>query len=162
MPTDRLAIRLYASVALRNHPDNRFCTGFTLSGAEGYFPSIVPPLKIRSPLFVCQSLMSRTRSAINLNIIFSSFYNFILRNTEKKHSKTYDYTQYVSGRDYIFESIDNQAKGYMTGLRTGIQRGDYIILCNSSNTCRYQVEDIDYYSEPPDMWIALLQEVDFE
>ncbi|NMG20010.1 hypothetical protein DP116_11290 [Brasilonema bromeliae SPC951] len=106
--------------------------------------------------------MSRTRSAINLNIIFSSFYNFILRKTEKKHSKTYDYTQYVSGRDYIFESIDNQAKGYMTGQGTGIKRGDYIILCHSSRTCRYQVEDIDYYSEPPNMWIALLQEVDFE
>ncbi|MBW4630288.1 MAG: hypothetical protein KME49_33465 [Brasilonema octagenarum HA4186-MV1] len=106
--------------------------------------------------------MSRTRSAINLNIIFSSFYNYILRKTENKHSKTYDYTQYVSGRDYIFESTDNQTIGYMTGIRAGVQRGDYIILCNSSNTCRYQVEDIDYYSEPPDMWIALLQEVDFE
>ncbi|WP_246275585.1 hypothetical protein [Brasilonema bromeliae] len=50
----------------------------------------------------------------------------------------------------------------MTGQGTGIKRGDYIILCHSSRTCRYQVEDIDYYSEPPNMWIALLQEVDFE
>ncbi|WP_339381337.1 hypothetical protein [Brasilonema sp. UFV-L1] len=50
----------------------------------------------------------------------------------------------------------------MTGQGKGVKRGDYIILRDSSNACRYQVEDIDYYSEPPDMWIALLQKVDFE
>ncbi|MEI2581633.1 hypothetical protein [Scytonema sp. PRP1] len=50
----------------------------------------------------------------------------------------------------------------MTGQGKGIKRGDYIILCNGSQSCRYQVEEIDYYSEPPDMWIALLNDVSLQ
>ncbi|NMG05978.1 hypothetical protein DP117_03505 [Brasilonema sp. UFV-L1] len=106
--------------------------------------------------------MFHTRSGINLNIIFLSFYNFVFNKRKPLQTKTYDYTQDINGRDYIFESVDNQVKGYMTGQGKGVKRGDYIILRDSSNACRYQVEDIDYYSEPPDMWIALLQKVDFE
>ena len=103
--------------------------------------------------------MSYTRSGVNLNIIFLSLYKFILKRIKHSQTKTYDYTQYVSGRDYVFELADNQAKGYMTGQGKGIKRGDYIILYNGSKSCRYQVEEIDYYSEPPDMWIALLDDI---
>ncbi|MBW4630358.1 MAG: hypothetical protein KME30_00180 [Iphinoe sp. HA4291-MV1] len=110
--------------------------------------------------------MSHIRLGIHLNIIFLSLYKFLLgktlSKTKKLQSKTYDYTQYVNGHDYVFESVDNQTKGYMTGQGRGIKRGDYIILCDGSNAIRYQIEEIDYYSDPPDMWIALLQEVDFE
>lgn len=106
--------------------------------------------------------MSYTRSSINLNIIFLSLYKFILNKTKHSQNKTYDYTQYVGGRDYVFEPVDNQAKGYMTGQGKGIKCGDYIILYNGSKSCRYQVEEIDYYSDPPDMWIALLEKVTFE
>ncbi|ARV58395.1 hypothetical protein BZZ01_06870 [Nostocales cyanobacterium HT-58-2] len=106
--------------------------------------------------------MSYSRSGINLNIIFLSLYNFLFSKTKQSHSQTYDYTQRISGRDYVFESVDNQEKGYMTGWGKDIKRGDYIILRNGSSAYRYQVEEIDYYCEPPDMWIALLQKVDFE
>ncbi|NEQ19655.1 MAG: hypothetical protein F6K28_08885 [Microcoleus sp. SIO2G3] len=106
--------------------------------------------------------MSYIRAGINLNIIFLSLFKFILKKTKHSQTKTYDYTQYVGGRDYVLEPIDNQAKGYMTGQGKGIKRGDYIILYNGSKSCRYQVEEIDYYSEPPDMWIALLEKVTFE
>lgn len=102
--------------------------------------------------------MSHTRLGTNLNIIFLSFYKFILKKTKHSQNHTHDYTKYFCGRDYIFEPIDNETKGYMTGQGKGIKRGDYIILCNGSKSCRYQVEEIDYYSEPPDMWIALLDE----
>lgn len=101
--------------------------------------------------------MSYTRSGINLNIIFLSLYKFILKKTKDSKTKTYDYTQYISGRDYVFELADNQRKGYMTGHGRGIKRGDYIVLCNGSKSCCYQIEEINYYSEPPDMWIALLR-----
>ncbi len=103
--------------------------------------------------------MSSTRSSINLRVIFSSLFSFLLTKPKQQPNKTYDYTEYVCGRDYVFEPVDEMSKGYMTGQGKGIKRGDYIILKNGSNSCRYQVEEIDYYSEPPDMWMALLSKV---
>jgi hypothetical protein len=103
--------------------------------------------------------MSSTRSGINLVVIFSSLFSFLSNKPKQPQAKTYDYSQYVCGRDYVFEPVDDLKKGYMTGQGKGIKRGDYIILKNGSNSCRYQVEEIDYYSEPPDMWMALLNKV---
>ncbi len=60
------------------------------------------------------------------------------------------------GDDCVFEPIDGGSGGYMTGLRKGIERGDYLILADGSNSTRYQVLEIDYYSNSPDIWIALL------
>ena len=105
--------------------------------------------------------MSSTRSSINLSIIFLSLVNWIL--TKPKQRRTYDYTGFVCGRDYVFEPVDNNLKkGYMTGYGKGIKCEDYIILRNGSDSDLYQVEDIDYYSEPSDMWMALLQKVTVE
>jgi hypothetical protein len=102
--------------------------------------------------------MSSTRSSINFRVVFSSVFNFLLNKPKQQLNKTYDYTRYVSGQDYVFESGNDLKKGYMTGQGKGIKRGDYIILKKGSDSCQYQVEEIDYYSEPADMWIALLSE----
>ncbi|MBD2604537.1 hypothetical protein H6G81_08325 [Scytonema hofmannii FACHB-248] len=102
--------------------------------------------------------MSSTRSSMNLRVVFSSLFSFLLNKPKQQPNKTYDYTRYVNGRDYVFESVNDLKKGYMTGQGKGIKRGDYIFLKNGSDSCRYQVEEIDYYSNPADMWIALLSE----
>lgn len=74
-------------------------------------------------------------------------------------SKTHDYTQLEKGCDYIFEPVDGGSRGYMTGQRAGIKCGDIIVL-DESQQCRYRVKEIDYYSNPPDVWIALLDRID--
>jgi MioC protein len=79
--------------------------------------------------------------------------------TAKRKPKTHNYTQFVWGEDYIFEPIDEGNGGYMTGYGRGIVRGDYVILSKENNAYHYQVEKIDYYSNPSDMWIALLKTV---
>lgn len=101
--------------------------------------------------------MFSTRSGINLSVIISSLINLILTRRKQQKNKTYDYTQLVCGRDYVFEPTDNQTSCYITGQGRGIKSGDYIILQNGSGACRYQVEEINYYSDPPDMWMALLK-----
>ncbi|MEC4882649.1 MAG: hypothetical protein SAL70_15120 [Scytonema sp. PMC 1070.18] len=106
--------------------------------------------------------MFSTKSCLKLNIAFISLINF-LWNQPKQQRKIHDYTQCVCGDDYVFEyAIDNLSKGYMTSQRKGVKRGDIILLKNGFNSDVYQVEDIDYYSEPLDMWIALLQQLTFE
>ncbi|MCV3215223.1 hypothetical protein OGM63_17175 [Plectonema radiosum NIES-515] len=104
--------------------------------------------------------MSSTKSGINLRVIFSSLFSLLSNKAKQPQTKTYDYSEYVCGRDYVFElAVDDLNKGYMTGQGRGIKCGDYIIFKNGSNSCRYQVEEIDYYSQPRDMWIALLNKV---
>ncbi|MDF5728082.1 MAG: hypothetical protein PUP92_08585 [Rhizonema sp. PD38] len=101
--------------------------------------------------------MFSTGSGINLSVILSSLVKLISTKPKQQKNKTHDYTRLVCGRDYVFEPIDNQTRGYMTGQGRGIKSGDYIIFQNGSSACKYQVEEIDYYSEPPDMWMALLK-----
>lgn len=74
-------------------------------------------------------------------------------------SKTHNYTQYISGRDYVIEPVDgsNMEQGfYMTGHGKGIRQNDYIILSDSPAPAQYRVEKIDYYCDSSDLWIALL------
>ncbi|MBW4471950.1 MAG: hypothetical protein KME45_16310 [Stenomitos rutilans HA7619-LM2] len=47
----------------------------------------------------------------------------------------------------------------MTGQGKGIKPNDYILLQLESISRCYQVEVIDYYSQPSDMWIALLKSI---
>ena len=47
----------------------------------------------------------------------------------------------------------------MTARGKGVKLNDYIILQIGSESHRYQVDKIDYYSNPPDMWMALIKKV---
>ena len=106
--------------------------------------------------------------AVNFMDIISSTINFSvdflsktgsLQNQLQPKNRTHDYTQLVSGEGYIFELIYDGIRGYMTSSGKGVKPGDYIVLADDPNFPQYQVEKIDYYSNPPDMWIALLNRV---
>ncbi|MBH8552819.1 hypothetical protein I8751_10655 [Nostocaceae cyanobacterium CENA357] len=71
-------------------------------------------------------------------------------------NKIHDYSQLVWGRDYVFELLNEGTGGYMTGIGKSIELGDYIILRHSCQVYQYQVEEINYYRHPPDIYIALL------
>ncbi|MCP6759809.1 MAG: hypothetical protein NHB32_13830 [Fischerella sp. CENA71] len=102
--------------------------------------------------------MPFSRSGINLSVIYDFVMQlFFTTPTFQKH-KIHDFRGFVCGQDYVFEPVDGLKKGYMTAQRKGVKRGDWIILENDSRFYQYQVEEIDYYSEPPDMWIALLSQ----
>lgn len=69
---------------------------------------------------------------------------------------TYNYSRYSNGQDYIFSAIDsNQA--YLTAQGGNPQVGDFLILKLNHQTYRYEIRHIDYYCNPSDMWIALIQ-----
>ncbi|MBD1844706.1 hypothetical protein H6F89_15140 [Cyanobacteria bacterium FACHB-63] len=76
-----------------------------------------------------------------------------------RRRKTHDYTCYEMGIDYFFESISYGSKGYMTGQGKGIRKEDFLLLRFEGVSVVYQVEDINYYSNPSDMWTASLMKV---
>ncbi|MDF5738168.1 MULTISPECIES: hypothetical protein [unclassified Nostoc] len=77
----------------------------------------------------------------------------------KKKHKIHDYSQQLWGSDYVFERLNEGTIGYMTGIGKSIKPGERIILRQGSESYQYQVEEIDYYSDPSNMWIALLKQV---
>jgi hypothetical protein len=99
-------------------------------------------------------MSSTTKSATPPTLI--SLFNFLLNRIQQRRNKIYDYTQYVSGRDYVFEVSEDLAKAYMTAQGRGIKAGDRILIQKSDRIYHYDVEVIDYYSNPPDMWMACL------
>ncbi len=97
-------------------------------------------------------------SKLGINFINTrTLLNFFVAKLKGKKQKTYDYTRQVSGQDYVFEPIDNHTKGYMTAQGKGVAVGDFISLQNGTEIYHYQVEQIDYYSNPSDMWTAVLK-----
>ncbi|MEH2323948.1 MAG: hypothetical protein V7K32_10305 [Nostoc sp.] len=77
----------------------------------------------------------------------------------KNKNKIHDYSQQLWGIDYVFEHLNEGIIGYMTGIGRGIKPCDRIILRQDCGSYQYQVEEIDYYSDPSDMWIALLKKL---
>ena len=72
--------------------------------------------------------------------------------------KTHDLSSRTWGNNYSVMSIEN--KGHtinLTGWRKGISIGDYLIICNGSDTTRYIVQQIDYQDNPEDMFFATVR-----
>ncbi|MDX2230519.1 MAG: hypothetical protein NW220_12835 [Leptolyngbyaceae cyanobacterium bins.349] len=75
--------------------------------------------------------------------------------------KTHDYSHLVFGVDYVFEHLNELAnQGYMTAQKKGVKPGDYVILKQNDTLQKYCIQEINYYSSPNDMWIALLLKVE--
>lgn len=100
--------------------------------------------------------MLATKLGINF-INTSTLFNFVVTRLRARRIKTHDYTGQVSGQDYVFETIDDSTKGYMTAQGKGITVGDFITLQDGAEVYHYQVEQIEYYSNPSDMWTGVLK-----
>ena len=107
--------------------------------------------------------MSLFKTGINVSMILFSVLLPILTlaNTSSLKHKIHDYSKLIEGQDYVFEPVQGVG-GYMTATGKGIKPRDYIILQSGYKNYRYQVEEIEYYADPSDMWIALLKQVIFD
>lgn len=68
--------------------------------------------------------------------------------------KTHDYTKPRWGHDYTFSPVNGGLKGELMGWGMGIEAGDYLIIRNGDGSSRYQVDEIEYFADPKDMWKA--------
>jgi MioC protein len=98
----------------------------------------------------------------NINYLVTSLTDFLLkklvtRNKLKQQYKVHDYTQKYYNESYCFDSMDGDSWGYMTAQQHGVSKGDRILIVKDSRILQYEVEEIDYYANPSDMWIALLR-----
>lgn len=73
--------------------------------------------------------------------------------------KSYQIYRYAANQDQEFalnEIKDQSGSYYMTAQGAPVQPGDYIEITQSQQCAKYQVDDVEYYCDPPDMWRAVL------
>ncbi|NJM67342.1 MAG: hypothetical protein HC851_17535 [Acaryochloris sp. RU_4_1] len=87
-----------------------------------------------------------------LNEWFKHFFGYSYR--------TYHYNFDELGQSFVINEIEGTSGCYhMTAQGPRVKLGDSIEIRQLERTSKYQVNDIEYYGEPSDMWIALLREV---
>ncbi len=83
--------------------------------------------------------------------------DFLRRWLHKQVVHHYQVCNRVSG--YVFEvSSEHPGEYLMTAYKYGVKQGDVIEIHNAVDTKKYQVQDIDYYTNPPEMWCARLSD----
>jgi hypothetical protein len=77
---------------------------------------------------------------------------------EKVRNKVHSYQFADMGLEFVLEpATENHGYSLMTAQRFGVRSGDRIAFHDEAGTTEYRVSDIEYYSDPPDMWIAKLR-----
>lgn len=78
--------------------------------------------------------------------------------------RIHDFTRQTLEQDYCFGNADVESSTcpqfYMTGVGANIRQNDRIVLHQDAGATLYQVEQIDYYSNVPNLWMALLSRVE--
>ena len=91
--------------------------------------------------------------SIKLTVLLVLIVECIFPSLQKRK---HDFTQREAGLDYAFDPENHYKGGYLTGQNKNIKQGDLIILKVNQRFKKYEVEEIDYYSSPRDMWTAKL------
>lgn len=74
--------------------------------------------------------------------------------------KTYHYNFYDFQTNFVIHSLAENRDTYaMTAQGAHVQPGDFIEITQPEYNAKYQVDHIEYYSEPSDMWIAVLHPI---
>ncbi|NJM76114.1 MAG: hypothetical protein HC852_10370 [Acaryochloridaceae cyanobacterium RU_4_10] len=74
---------------------------------------------------------------------------------EKVRVRVHHYQLADKGVEFVCEPA-NHGYQVMTAQRSGVKCGDRIAFHTPSGHQEYRVADIEYYCDPPDMWIAKL------
>ena len=84
---------------------------------------------------------------------------FKRRRKRKQSVETHDYTKRHWGHDYVITRVEKRGQTiHMMGWGHGINAGDFILIESKSSDpganpdTRYQVAEVDYKSDPRDMW----------
>jgi|GEM_PF-1333071 len=91
--------------------------------------------------------------------ISNQFQKYLQR---KDSAKTFGYAASNVGETFVLDTTPNPSLSYMTSLQAGVQLGDYIQIYHPDKMTTYQIQEIEYYREPSDMWMAKLLKVDVD
>lgn len=83
--------------------------------------------------------------------------NYLFR---RNKTKIFSYDFCGIGENFVLEADLNTRSYYMTSLQAGAQLGDCVQIHHLDKTTTYQIQEIEYYTEPSDMWMARLLQIE--
>ncbi|WP_299489264.1 hypothetical protein [Acaryochloris sp. IP29b_bin.137] len=75
----------------------------------------------------------------------------------RRTNKIHRYEHADLNSDFCLEAAPDQSGFLMTSCKSGVRGGDLIQIRDVDGLHEYRVDEIDYYSDPADMWIAKLR-----
>jgi hypothetical protein len=83
--------------------------------------------------------------------------NYHKLKANNRRPKLYTYTKSADSYSFVIEAVNSASLQYcMTAYGAGIRVGDFIVISDQESSVTFTVESIDYYLDPPDLWIACL------
>lgn len=74
-----------------------------------------------------------------------------------RKSRVHRYEYSALSSDFCIETAPDQSGFFMTSCKAGVQKGDLVHIGDVDGFSEYRVDEIDFYSNPSDMWIAKLR-----
>lgn len=101
---------------------------------------------------------------MNIAILFKwgkfSISKQLLNNLFRKNkTKIFSYDARDIGKNLILEGDKKTRSYYMTSLQAGVQLGDCVRINHTDEIATYQIQKIEYYTEPVGMWMANLLKI---
>lgn len=84
----------------------------------------------------------------------------VLQVSFRRSNRTFYFNSDDTSQRFVISKVEQEADYYyMTAQGSHIKSGDTIKIMQYEQSSTFQVVDIEYYSEPSDMWIALLHKI---
>ncbi|WP_299486951.1 hypothetical protein [Acaryochloris sp. IP29b_bin.137] len=81
---------------------------------------------------------------------------FLEQRPQARRHKTHRYDQGQLGTEFFLETSTDSSVSYMTAQGPAVRPGDYIDIASPEGHLKFQVDEVEYYSDPADMWMAQL------
>jgi hypothetical protein len=108
-----------------------------------------------SDVFSGSSVFDRVRGFLPF---FQSKYAYSVK-SKCRQFKIHTYRNPENSTTFVLEpSKDDPLNYYMTGYGVDVKKGDFIVIEDDNSLMTYKVDCIDYYLDPPDLWMASLIE----
>jgi hypothetical protein len=80
-----------------------------------------------------------------------------IKKSDHSRARVHRYLKTFDSNEFALDPVGKNALEFsMTGFGADIKQGDFIVINDKPSTISYKVESIDYYLDPPDMWMASL------
>lgn len=74
--------------------------------------------------------------------------------------KTFSYDACNMGQTFVLDAISDTSVCLMTSQQVGVRSGDFVQINHPDKMTTYQIEEIEYYAEPSDIWMAKLLHIE--
>lgn len=79
--------------------------------------------------------------------------------SRENKTRIFTYIACNAGQTFVLDLTPDTNTCYMTSQQAGVKSGDQVQIYDPDKISTYQIQEIEYYENPSDAWIAKLQKI---